>query len=260
MIRHLDNWLDNFRRPVWEAIYLNDRAKCEEVLQQADRALEAVMFPPDDKEAVQVYLRFLRYQLRHYFLDAEHTAADLARAEMVNLSAAEHGPLTSLMQARCSLTQRCWAHAVHGISLPAPYVDRWYTQIPEEDHEHQMMNYMSFWAFVTENLYYLDQSYRYFLLQPVEFMVDFSRQRLKVMQAIVKDELERSDLLRLIELMPHRMHADWFEKVVLPVLTRKNMIGEDTLAIFKAKKHELEQQAPQIPPRTRKTGKISLNF
>lgn len=260
MIQHLDNWLENHRRPVWEAIYLLDRASCDAALQRAERALQAALFPADDTEALQIYLRFLGYQMRNHFSEPGQSGADLARAEIVSVNMAERGPLSQLMQIRCSLTQRSWAHALHGIVLPQAQVDKWYEEIPQEDRDHQLMNYLSFWAFVNDNLHYLDQSYRYFLLQPVEFMVDFSRQRVKVMQAVVRDDLERSDLQRLIELMPHRMHADWFETVLLPVLAQRLLVIPDVLEAFEIKKAELAMQKPQVPPRSRASGKITLNF
>jgi hypothetical protein len=260
MIQHLDNWLEQHRRQVWEAIYLVDRETCEEALQRAERAVQTALFPEDDTQALQIYLGFLRHQLRNHFADSSQSGADLARSEIVSVNMADRGPFSKLMQTRCSLTQRSWAHALHGIVLPLAQVDKWYGEIPEEDRDHQLMNYLSFWSFVNDNLYYLDQSYRYFLLQPVEFMVDFSRQRVKVMQAVVRDDLERSDLHRLIELMPHRMHAAWFEDVLLPALAQRLLISPDVLEAFEKRKAELGMQKPQVPPRSRASGKITLNF
>ncbi len=202
----------------------------------------------------------MRYQFRNFFSFSELDGSDLARGEIVSTSVVEDGQLSSVMQARCSLTQRCWAHAMHGIGIPRGHVDRFYGEIPEEDRDHQLMNYLSFWAFANRDLDYMELSYRYFLLEPVEFMVDFSRQRVKVMQAVIRRDLESDDLLRLFELMPHRMHADWFEKLILPVLEEQRMASAASLEMFQERKKALQTQAPQVPPRTQAPGRITLNF
>ncbi|MEZ5338653.1 MAG: hypothetical protein R3F46_10335 [bacterium] len=201
MIQHLDNWLAQYRTPFWEAIYLDNNAACQASLQQARDALANAPFSEDERQALGVYVDFMQYQLKHYFAANAMQRAELARGQIVSISMASRGPLATVMEARCSLTQRCWAHAMHGIGIPRGHVDRFFGQVPEEDRDHQLMNYLSFWAFAMRDLDYMEQSYRYFLLVPVEFMVDFSRQRVKVMQAALRLELERHDLLRLIELM-----------------------------------------------------------
>ena len=260
MIRHIDNWLSAYRTPFWEAIYLNNIRECQSSLEKAEQAQANATFTADELQAIAIYIDFLRYQLKHYFAPTGSDRAELARGEIVSSMDASCGPLAEIMQARCRLTQRCWAHAMHGIGIPRGHVDRYFAAIPEEDRDHQLMNYLSFWAFVNRDLDYMEHSYRYFLLEPVEFMVDFSRQRVKVMQAVIRDELERSDLLRLIELMPHRMHAAWFEKLLLPVLQEKRLIADSTLEIFEEKRRELESVPPNVPPRTQSKGKITLNF
>ncbi|MCB1188596.1 hypothetical protein KDL29_15655 [bacterium] len=260
MIQHLDNWLAQFRTPFWEAIYLDNHTQCQASLDQAQRALGNSVFSGDELDALRIYVHFMRYQLKHYFAPSAADRADLARGEIVSVSLAQHGPLAGIMQARCSLTQRCWAHAMHNIGIPRGHVDNFYRQVPEEDRDHQLMNYLSFWAFAAADIDYMEQSYRYFLMVPVEFMVDFSRQRVKVMQAILKDDLERVDLLRLFELMPHRMHAAWFEKLVLPVLKDRNLIAESTMTAFEERRKILQSSPPAVPPRTQAKGKISLNF
>ncbi|MCB1216571.1 hypothetical protein KDL44_04225 [bacterium] len=260
MIQHLDNWLAQYRTPFWEAIYLDNNTACQASLQQARDALANAPFSEDERQALGVYVDFMQYQLKHYFAANAMQRAELARGQIVSISMASRGPLATVMEARCSLTQRCWAHAMHGIGIPRGHVDRFFGQVPEEDRDHQLMNYLSFWAFAVRDLDYMEQSYRYFLLVPVEFMVDFSRQRVKVMQAALRLELERHDLLRLIELMPHRMHAAWFEKLLLPVLQEKKLISESTLAAFEQKRSELLARPPAVPPRSQSPGKISLNF
>ena len=144
MIGHLDNWLSEYRVPFWEAIYLEDRVKCQNSLDAAVLAAASAHGTDDEREALQVYLHFLRYQLKHYFAGSNYDKAALARSELVAVDTASHGPLASIMQFRCSLTLRCWAHAMHGIVLPRAYVDKYYAEIPEIDRDHQMMNYLSF--------------------------------------------------------------------------------------------------------------------
>ena len=42
VLHAVDSWLEQWRRPVWESVYLNKRAACNTMLEQARTALGTI--------------------------------------------------------------------------------------------------------------------------------------------------------------------------------------------------------------------------
>jgi hypothetical protein len=131
--------------------------------------------------------------------------------------------------------------------------------VPEEDRNHQMMSYLAFWAFSRREKDYLEACYRFFLTQPVDFMVDFSRQRAKVMLMLAEERCERSDLVKLIELAPHLMHLQWIGRNIAGPLMESSLWDDELQAQLERRIRRLRNSTPDVPPSDEPPG-ISINI
>lgn len=254
MLEHVDRWLEQWRRPIWEALYRRDEAGCRNELAQAEIAWDAYAVTTDEREAARLYLDFLTCQVDESFKPVRDLKRGLVLEALEQLAKPVETPLAITMQARVLLTLRCWAHVQSIHPLSREEVDRWYKIVPEEDRDHQLMSYIAFWAFSRREQGYLEACYRYFLTQPVEFMVDFSRQRAKVMLLLAENRCQHADLEKLIGLAPHLMHLQWIGRHVAGPLMERGLWNTELQEQLELKIRGLRDSTPEVPPRDEPPG------
>ncbi|MCB1219793.1 MAG: hypothetical protein H7A35_09440 [Planctomycetales bacterium] len=259
MLEHIDRRLAQFSNPIREFVYTRDEGACNQVLDDAWRWLSQQKLSTDEMQAMKMVLHFLEFQVS----DAFTTDKDKRRQQILyvlrSLSEPIIDPTSSVMQARILLTLRCWAHRSYDVRLSLKQFEQWFNMIPESDVDSKCWNYISFWAFDTRADDYLKAAYRYFLTSPVDFAVDFSRQRLKVMVGLIEGTCKVKDVERLIELMPHYYHIRWFMRNIVPFCKSLQLWTPALEGAFSAKSREL-MDSPQVPPRTVPQGRKILNF
>ena len=259
MLEHIDRRLARFSDPIREYVYTRDEGACNQILDDAWRWLSQQKLSTDEMQAMKMVLHFLEFQVS----DAFTTDKDKRRQQILyvlrSLSEPIIDPTSSVMQARILLTLRCWAHRSYDVRLSLKQFEQWFNMIPESDVDSKCWNYISFWAFDTRADDYLKAAYRYFLTSPVDFAVDFSRQRLKVMVGLIEGTCKVKDVERLIELMPHYYHIRWFMRNIIPFCKSLQLWTPALEGAFSAKSREL-MDSPQVPPRTVPQGRKILNF
>jgi hypothetical protein len=90
-------------------------------------------------------------------------------------------------------------------------------------------------------------------------MVDFSRQRIKVMRALVSKSCELEDITRLIELIPHQIHWNWIDEQIKPECSVQNLWPAGIEQAFTRKRIELEAEGPKVPKRSQPVS-FQVNF
>ena len=259
MLYEINQWLEKWRRPVWETIYRGEAEVSRRLIREAYAAWEAWEADQDDRAAAKLYLDFLEHQVEETYCADATAAAVLIHEALRNLARPQITPRAVVMQARVLLVLRCWAHHQGVKDLPVELATELLSQVPEEDLDHQAYSYLAFWAFIVREKPFLERAYRYFLIQPVDFMVDYSRQRVKVMLALVEGPCEAEDLLKLVNLMPHPRHAEWVGRYVKPRCEELGIWSDDLDIRFKGRVASLAIGRPQVPPRDKPEG-FHVNF
>ena len=75
MLENVDRWLEQWRKPVWEALYRRDEENCRRELAQAIAGWEMYAATTDERQAARLYLDFLQCQVDESF----QAARDLKR-------------------------------------------------------------------------------------------------------------------------------------------------------------------------------------
>jgi hypothetical protein len=259
VLKQIDRRLSQFGEPIREHVYTRDEAACSQVLDSAWRWLATQQVSKDEQQAMKMYLHFLEFQVSDAFTQEKDKRRQQILYVMRSLSDPIIDPISSVMQARVLLTLRCWAHRSYDVRLSLKQFEQWFNMIPEEDIDARCWNYISFWAFATRADDYLRAAYRYFLTSPVDFMVDFSRQRLKVMVGLIEGRCTVKDVERMIELMPHYYHIRWFLKNIVPFCKNLHLWTPALEGAFNNKSREL-MDSPRVPPRSVPQGRKILNF
>jgi hypothetical protein len=231
MLELTDKWLDPWRVKIWDAMYRRD-------------------------EAESLCLDFMNFQIGESFVSSPESRDALIRAALTGLSGARTTAAGQAMRARVLLTMRCWAARYDVQEASEDEIEALLAMIPESDLDHQNWTYLSFWAFDARNARILGRAYRQFLVAPFDFMVDFSRQRIKVMLQIVEGRTQAVEVAKLIELIPHLKHVEWLRQLIVPSLIEAGEWQPELNAKLMARERELAEAGPQPPPRER----VAANF
>lgn len=260
VLTNIDHWLDQWGHPIWEGIYLGDQESCEQMLTQAQVAATSAFSTEDAQAAANLYLDFLDIQTQARFCpdQEEQTQIRLAFIEKLGKQPPA-GELQRVMWARTVLTIRCLAHHMGLRDIGEPEVSDLIEYIPVNDLGHQSISYLAFWAYDLRNKFYLDYSYRLFLTDPFVFMVDFSRQRIKVMRALVYGTCQDTDIEKLIGLIPHKMHLDWLDRYIRPECENQGLWTKSMSEQLRQKSEELRLGGPKVPT-SRNPLSFQLNF
>jgi hypothetical protein len=259
MLERVDRWLEQWRRPIWDSIYRRDKEDCLRVLDQAEAAWIIYDESRDKRMAARLYLDSLTCEVAESFTAVRDIKRGLVLETLEQLSQPMEEPLATMMQARVLLTLRCWAHVQGIFPLDIQDVERWFNKLPPEDRDHQLMSYLALWAFTVEHAGFLEMSYHWFLTQRVLYLVAFSRQRVKVMLALIERRCARRDLCKLIDLAPHMMHLQWIGRHVAAFCQDHGLWDDELQEKLDYKIRQLRQVAPQAPPREVPEG-ILVNF
>jgi hypothetical protein len=254
MLENVDRWLEQWRKPVWEALYRRDEESCRHELAQAIAGWEMYAATTDERQAARLYLDFLQCQADESFQAARDLKRGIVLEAIEQLANPVDSTVARTMQARVLLTLRSWAHILSVYPLQRAEVDRLFAQIPAEDLDHQCVSYLAFWSFAIREAHYLQIAYRYFVTQSVDFMVDYSRQRVKVMLVLTEGRCERDDLVKLIELAPHLMHAQWIGRHVAAFCMDSELWDDGLQGLLATRVTELRDKPPQVPPRSEPEG------
>ena len=260
MLEVLDQWLEPHHQAVWAGIYLHNESHSREALTDAYRLLDASSFPDDERNALTIYLNFLGHQADFYFRQPpESDGAEILQRAASLLSIPQHQPVSSSMQSRVLLTICCFAHARGALTLAETDAALWLSRVAESDMDHQTWNYISFWAFAIRDTEYLTRAYRYYLTRPVDFMVDFSRQRIKVLISLTEGRCMIGDIERMINLMPNPLHTDWFRWFLQPACIQQGLWTEGLALALSRREAEVglnRSIPPSTAPRDRLRGNI----
>lgn len=249
MLEHIDRWLEQWRKPIWDALYRRDESGARAVLEQAITAWDSYDSTADIRAAMRMYLDFLSCQIDESFKPIRDIKRGILLDCAERIAAVVDLPLVHIMRARVLLTLRCWAHVQSVHPLARLDADRWYVAVPVEDRDHQMMSYVAFWAFTLQEMDYLREAYHYFVTQPVNFMVDFSRQRAKVMLMLAENRFARQDIVKLIDLAPHLMHLQWIGRHIAAHCMSQQQWDNQLQAQLDEKVRRLRDTVPHAPLR-----------
>lgn len=250
MLELIDRWLDQYHDTAWECIYTRDHGRAQAQLGLAQEALAQRAGSDDELAAIKLALAALDYEVADAFAPDDSERRRLLEGCLDRLQEADpQGPLESTVRARLLLTMRALAHLRGVRGLPAAEAEMLWRAVPREDTDHKMASYCAFWAFNTPHHDILRQCYRFFLTAPIDFMVDFSRQRVRVMLSIVEGHLEAQELEELIGLMPHPLHLEWFMQHLYPACRRHGCWSHALEMQLKYKAEQLQSNPPQPPPR-----------
>ena len=256
-LHRLDNLVEPHRREVWEAIYRREEDKARAAADAARAAFDT--YPvPTDRAALLVLWPTLDFAVADAFA---HTLDDEFEAFVSDLQATVEadGELADAAQALAQLILRCAGHLHEFQALSGDEVEALLARLPEGFMNHQCCMYLALWAFSIRDLDHVKLAYKYFLITPIEFMVDFSRQRLKVMVMLLEGRCDAKELARLIELVPNPLHATWLLEAVTPEAQAQG-IWNDALAEQLAHKlADLTVNAPMVPPREH-SGFLKVNL
>ena len=260
VLANVDHWLNQWGHPIWEGIYLGNQQACEQMLKQAEAAITGAFSNQDAHAAAAIHLDFLETQTRAWFSEDSAEQAKI-RLEFIGKlgSSAPTGELKLVMWSRTTLTARCLAHHLGLHKIGEAEVSELVEHIPVDDLGHQSISYLAFWAYSELNKFYLDYCYRLFLTDPFVFMVDFSRQRIRIMRALVYGNCKDTDIEKLIELIPHKMHLGWFEDYIIPKCQSNELWTEALAQQLRGKSTWISIEGPKVPSSRKPLG-FQLNF
>ena len=261
MLERVDEYLKQWREPIWDGLYRRQEDVCRELMEQAWQAWRDGDADEGERQAVSIYLEYLELEIEESFSTDPERRTELIREALHRLSRDVGSWLAEIVQARVLLSLRCWAHVCGVLVLDRADVDRLWALVPPEDIDHQTWTYVGMWAFSAGELDYLRKGYRYFVTQPIDFMRDFSRQRFKVMIALLEERCQRRDLERLIELVPHLRHAQWLGRNIAAWCMERELWDDGLQQSLDSKVRSLRYAAPKTPLRTKPEGKrVELGF
>jgi hypothetical protein len=246
-LHRLDNLVEPHRRTVWEAIYRREEQVAREAAASARQAFDD---HPEagDRSALLVLWPTLDFAVADAFA---HTLDEEFEAFIADLQATvdADGELAEAAQALSQLILRCAGHLHEFQELSSGEVNELLARLPEGFMNHQCCMYLGLWAFSIRDLEHVKLAYKYFLITPIEFMVDFSRQRLKVMVALLEGRCDAKELSRLIDLIPNPIHATWLLEAVTPEAQTQGLWNDALAEQLAAKLADLAVSAPTVPPR-----------
>lgn len=260
VLGNIDHWLNQWGHPIWEYIYLYDWEACDDKLAEASEVIDGAFSSPDAQAAAAIYLDFLGSQKQAQFSKdpGEQTKTRLDFIDKLG-SQPPTGELELVMWGRTLLTVRCLAHHLGLRAASEEEVSDLIEHVPVGDLDHQSISYLAFWAFKMRSKFYLDYCYRLFLTDPFVFMVDFSRQRIRIMRALVYGNCKDEDIEKLIELIPHKMHLEWFEDHIIPECHSQELWTETLGQRFKGKMTQISLEGPKVPASLKQVS-FMLNF
>jgi len=243
----LDNIVEPHRRAMWEAIYRREEHNAREAADAAKAAFESHA-DPIDRAALLVLWPTLDFAVADAFA---HTLDDEFEAFVADLRATldADGPLADAAQALSQLILRCAGHMHDFQPFTPAEASALLARLPEGFMNHQCCMYLALWAFSIHDIEHVRLAYKYFLITPIEFMVDFSRQRLKVMLMLMERRCDAKELARLIELLPNPLHASWLLDAITPEAQAQGLWNDALAEQLATKLAELSISAPSVPPR-----------
>jgi hypothetical protein len=260
MLEVLDNWLEPFRLRAWDAAYRREEQAARQAVADAARFCDSCNASADESSALAIALDFMDTQVNESFLADPEGRAGLLLDAITRIGRPQQGPLARAIQARSLLTLRCWAARFDYAPLTPAEVESLFNRIPYEDLEHHNWTFLSFWAFQQRDSYYLSLAYKQFLTKPFDFMIDFSRQRLKVMLQLVEGRCLDRDVQRLIELLPHLMHVNWMREHIVPACIDAGIWDVDLNNRLLRREQALIDAGPVPPPRERRQVSYKVNI
>jgi hypothetical protein len=246
-LHRIDNLVEPHRREVWEAIYRREEEQARTAAAAARSAFEANPVA-DDRSALLALWPTLDFAVADAFA---RTLDDEFEAFVADLQATvdAEGQLAEAAQALAQVILRCAGHLHEFQPLTVEEANALLARLPMGFMNHQCCMYLGLWAFSIRDMEHVRLAYKYFLITPIEFMVDFSRQRLKVMVALLEGRCDAKELARLIELIPNPLHATWLLEAVSPEAQAQGIWNDALAEQLAAKLADLTLKAPSVPPR-----------
>jgi hypothetical protein len=256
-LHRVDNIVEPHRRAVWEAIYRREGDAARQAADGARAAFRAVS-TAEDRSALLALWPVLDFAV----IDAFARSQDEEFEAFINdlqLTVDTEGELGEAAQALSQIILRCAGH-LHGIQeFSADEANALLARLPDGFMNHQCCMYLALWAFSIKDLEHVLLAYKYFLVTPIEFMVDFSRQRLKVMVALLEHRCDAKELARLIQLVPNPLHATWLLESLVPEAQAQALWTDELADQLAHKLAELTEKAPAVPPREH-SGFLRVNL
>lgn len=249
MLEELDKWLDPWRIKVWDALYRREEAEARSLVERSRRTLENAGFAPAEHEAAALCLDFTAFQVDESFAADHEVRAGCIEKVLEQFAPEPQHEIARVMRSRILITLLCWAQRYEVLEAREQQIRTLLHVVPESDLDHQNWTYLATWAFAARDAAILGRAYRKFLTEPFDFMVDFSRQRLKVMLQVLEGRGEPREIVKLIDLLPHLNHVAWLRQHLVPVLVDTGLWSPELNARLVAREHDIVAQGPKPPPR-----------
>lgn len=249
MLETVDKWLDPWRIKIWDALYRREELEARGLLDRARRALDNAGLEEENREAAALCLDFTEFQVYESFAPNHDVRAQLISRVLEQFEPEPSTETGRVMRARILLTLLCWAQRYEVLEAREQQIRALLHVVPEEDLDHQNWTYLAVWAFSASDAEVLNRAYRKFLTEPYDFMVDFSRQRLKVMVQLVEGRCSVKEIERLIDFLPHLNHVAWLRQFLVPRLVDSALWSPELNARLVAKERDIIAQGPKPPPR-----------
>lgn len=252
MLEKIDRWANQWRIPMWEALYTQDEPAALKAIADARSAFTEVCTTKkvnDDAQlAVELLLGMMDTDTAYTFAPAD-ARGEVLRERVGKLDTSHAGPLSKVMRARVLLTMRSFAHRVSGWELDTDVAESWLKIMDNKDVDNQCYTYLALWAYHIRNIELLKIAKRFYLLNPSDFMPDFARARFNVMMTLIRNKCKEEYVLELIELIPHPLHYEWFRNEIVPECKLRRVWNKTVEVRAKARRDQLLAEGYKVPPR-----------
>jgi len=235
----LREWFDCWRSPVVRAMYHKQYAAAREALSAAHAELARGRLRPEDAEAVAVQFDYLDFHIDKAELGPEAARerfqAVLARLEQPAASAvAEAVRLRLLTQLLISADRSGWCE------LPTAELTELFEKVPACERTAELWYFITGWAFLHQDLGYLEQAHEYQLTHGREFVAEWAWHRAHLMYLLLTAKARREDVRVALAHIAIEQPLREFERYLWPLIQRAGLDDDGVRELYDKRRSAIE--------------------
>lgn len=254
---HLSEWYDTHIMPAVEEIYREDEAACRARIAQAwEQLRNDPALSDEERQAMEYELIFFDHLIVNRMQGDAAQAAQFKITYPALRDLAPIGPLAAACRAACLICMLGLGVRRGFITMSEAEVDELVAAIPEDRMPSNLWYYLIAWAYLNDNLKYLEQALADLTVGATGWVDDYYWLRTNLMYQLVTRKASRLDVEKTISGYQHPHHIADFRNLFLKRCEAAGLMDAELHALLEQKEQELEALRGTVPASKPKTGGI----
>jgi hypothetical protein len=247
-------WHDQHCREMIDGMFVEDEPRCRAGLEQAWAALRGDPdLTADERRALEYVLHNFEFQIVNRFYEDEEQGVQFAQSYPAIAGLPPAGPLSDSVQAKVQLGMLGAGVRRGFINMTEAEVDALMARIPDEHKTPNIWYYVVVWAFLADNLKYLELALEYQTVETTGWQDDYYWQRTNLMYQIVSGKVTKLDIEKTLRGYRHPHNIEDFRTIFLPRLEALGLMDDGLRALHRQRVAELEALRGERPHGNPKT-------